>query len=237
MIKRGVLYAVGIGPGDPELMTLKAVRIIQEAAVIAVPKGREAGQSVALGIIEGVVELSRKRLMEIHFPMTKGSQRDTLRQSAHDVLSVLDEGSDVAFITLGDPTLYSTFFHLLDAIHQIARDIEVTVIPGVSSIMAAAALSSQSLALSGEKVAIIPATYVRDLDGAIEGFQTVVLMKAHSVIDEIRAVLTRRGLMARAVYVSRAGHKEQIVKPLSEVTSDDLNYFSTVIVRVGHEQA
>lgn len=228
---RGKLYAVGIGPGDPELITLKAVRILREADVIAVPKGREDGESVARGIIESVVDMQAKRLLEIHFPMRKGTQREALAKAAQDVLGLLDQGDDVAFITLGDPTLYSTFFHLLDAIHQIEPGLKSEIIPGVSSIMASAAAASRSLALSGDKVAVIPATYVSDLDSVLDGFQTVILMKAHSVIEDIKSVLTRRGLMGSAVFVSRAGRKGEVIKPLSEVVESDLNYFSTVIVR------
>lgn len=231
-MRRGRLYAVGIGPGDPELITLKAARILREADVIAVPRGREDGESVALGIIAGVVDMAAKRLLEIHFPMRKGPQREALAKAAGEVLGLLDEGHDVAFITLGDPTLYSTFFHLLDAIHQIAPRLRAEIIPGVTSVTASAAAASISLALSGDKVAIIPATYIKDLDAVIDGFQTVVLMKAHSVIDEIKSVVARRGL--HAVFVSRAGRKDEVIKPLSEVTADDLNYFSTVIVRTGN---
>lgn len=231
-MSRGILYAVGIGPGDPELITLKALRILNAVHVIAVPKGRESGESVALSIIEGTIDMTAKRILEIHFPMTKGSKRNTLLPSAQEVLSVLDTGQDIAFITLGDPTLYSTFFHLLDSIQTIAPDLVAEIIPGVSSIMASAARAGHCLALSGDKVAIIPATYIADLDTAIEGFQTVVLMKAHSVIGQIKDVLGQRGLVESAVYVARAGHGDEIVKPLSKVTEDDLNYFSTVIVRI-----
>ncbi len=228
---RGRLYAVGIGPGDPELITLKAVRILREAEVIAVPKGKEDGESVALGIVESIVDMQGKRLLEIHFPMRKGPQREALGKAAKEVLGLLYQGRDVAFITLGDPTLYSTFFHLLDAIHQIEPGLKAEIIPGVSSITASAAAASMSLALSGDRVAVIPATYVGDLDSVLDGFQTVILMKAHSVIEEIKAVLARRGLLGGAVFVSRAGRQGEVIKPLSEVNEGDLNYFSTVIVR------
>lgn len=230
---RGRLYAVGVGPGDPELMTLKAKKVLEAVDVLCVPKGRKAGESLALGIVEKAVVLEGKSIMEIHFSMVKGNKQEALKPAAEDVLRVLESGRDVAFVTLGDPTLYSTFFHLYDALRDIVPGLSVEVVPGVSSINASSARAGLSLALSGEKLAVLPATYVKDLRGALEGFDTVVLMKVHSVFEEVRKVLKAEGLLERAVYVSRAGMPDEVVKPLALVLPGELDYFSTVIVRAG----
>lgn len=228
---RGKLYALGIGPGDPELMTLKAQRILREAPVICVPLGREDGQSVALRIVEGAVDLGGKEMLEVHFPMKKGSQRDALRPAAEEVLRVLDSGRDVAFPTLGDPVLYSTFFHLYDALLSLSPEVEIEVVPGVSSINASAARAGMSLTLSGDRLAVLPATYIEDMGMELRKYDTVVLMKVNSVLDRIKDKLEHEGLLESAVYVSRVGMDGETVKPLRDVLPGDVHYFSTVIVR------
>ncbi len=228
---KGTLYAVGIGPGDPELLTLKAVRLIRDNDLILVPKGREDGESLALSIVRQAVDLGGKEVREIHFPMKKGSVRDVLKAEAEQLLSELAEGRDAVFITLGDPVLYSTFFHLMDAVSSIDKDVGVVLVPGVSSVMAAGAAAGQALALASDRVAILPATYRQGLRRALEEFDTVVLMKTHRVMDEVRGLLRDMGLMERAWYVARVGLSGEVVKPLSELNDDELDYFSIVIVR------
>lgn len=228
---KGKLFVIGIGPGDPELMTLKAARLLKETEIICVPKGRKGGESLALSIAEKAVGLNDKKIIEIHFPMTKGPQKDALREPAKEILGILNSGADIAFITLGDPTLYSTFFHLYDALTEQDPLVNVEIIPGVSSVTAASARAGISLGLSDEKIAILPATYAKDIDKALNEFDTVILMKVHSVIEDVKKAVASAGLMNRAVYVSRAGMEDEIIKPLAEVGSEDLNYFSTVIIR------
>ena len=230
MIK-GKLYAAGVGPGDPELITLKALRLIKEASVIFVPKGKKAGESLALSIAGQVADLGEKRVLEAHFPMKTGSQREALVPEAERILKILGAGEDVLFLTLGDPLLYSTFFHLYDALLSLDKDVRIEVVPGVTSVTAAAAAAGVSLALSDEKVAVLPAVYMKDIRQVLEEFETVVLMKVHSVIEEVRETLEEMGLLKNAHYVARVGLPEEVVKPLGEVKAEDLNYFSLVIVR------
>ncbi|MCK4912014.1 MAG: precorrin-2 C(20)-methyltransferase [Thermodesulfovibrionales bacterium] len=230
-INKGTLYAVGIGPGDPELLTLKAVRLIRDNDLILVPKGKEDGESLALSIVRQAVDLGGKEVREIHFPMKKGSQRDILLPEARKLLSDMDAGRDAVFITLGDPVLYSTFFHLMDAVSSLDEGVSVEIVPGVSSVMAAGAAAGQALALASDRVAILPATYGQGLERALKEFDTVVLMKTHRVMDEVKGLLREMGLMERAWYVARAGLPEEVVKPLSELREDELDYFSIVIVR------
>lgn len=228
---KGKFYALGIGPGDPELITLKAVRILKSVDVVCVPKGKKTGESIALSIVNKVVPLKGRKLMEVHFPMAKGSQRKALKPVAEEVMKVLGKGKDIAFITLGDPVFYSTFFHLYDAMLGLDADINIVIVPGVSSINAAGARANMCLSLSGEKIAILPAAYINDLRKILADFDTVVLMKVHSVLNAVRKVLFEMGMLDRAVYVSRVGMAGEMIKPLKEVISEDINYFSTVIVR------
>ena len=235
----GTLYVIGVGPGDPELLTLKAARLLREASCICVPKGREEGSSFALSIVKGAVNIDGKEIIEAHFPMRKtndllhGAELDAKwNEAAEAVLKRLRQGTDVAFITLGDPTIYSTFFYLHDRLLGVDPALMIEIIPGVSSINAAASRAGISLGLANEKIAVIPATYIKDLQGVLRDFDTLVLMKVHKVFDDIRESLEEADLVENAVYVVRAGMQdERVFKNIREVTGKDLDYFSMMIVK------
>ncbi len=249
----GKLYVIGVGPGDPELLTLKAVRILKEVQCICVPKGREEGSSLALSIVQKALNLDGKEIIEAHFPMrkTRGQKTESRKQTTenqlpHDncmldtrwqetieaVCSRLNKGINTAFITIGDPTIYSTFFYLYDKLLELNPELNIEVIPGVSSINAAAARANLSLSLADEKIAILPATYTDNIKETLERFDTIVLMKVHRVFDRILTILNEMNLTNSAVYVSQAGmDDEKIFKNLTDIKKDDLNYFSVVIIK------
>jgi len=249
----GKLYVIGIGPGDPELLTLKALRTIKESPVICVPKGREEGSSLALSIVAKAISLKGKEIMEAHFPMKKtkiqgpvpGARNpgksplvpdDELDEkwdrTAQAILSKLSDGKNVAFLTLGDPAIYSTFYYLYDKLIGLCPELDMEIVPGVSSINSSAARAKMSLGLADEKIAILPANYMGDLRSALETFDTVVLMKVHKVFDQVLELLDEMRLSDKAAYISRAGmDEERVFKDIRGVRPEDLNYFSMVIVR------
>lgn len=233
------LYVVGVGPGDPELLTLKALRVLREAACIVVPRGKEEGSSLALSIVSKAINLEGKEVVQAYFPMRKtsrpghGEELNTRwDETTATVLDRLNRGMDTAFITIGDPTIYSTFFYLYGKLMEANAAIPVQIVPGVSSITAAAAEARLSLGLGDERIAILPANYLHDLGATLQQFDTVVLMKVHKVFDEVKAVLAGLGLLKRAVYVSRAGMADQqVCRDLASVGKEQLDYFSMVIVK------
>lgn len=239
----GKLSVIGIGPGDPELLTLKAVRIIKEAPVICVPKGREEGSSLALSIVEKAVSLRDKEIIEAHFPMkkTRGQQArdkgqddldDKWNETAATILDRLKKGNDVAFLTLGDPTIYSTFFYLYDKLLELHPGLDIEIIPGVSSITASAARARISLGLGNEKIAVLPANYLDNLKTTLELFDTVVLMKVNKVLNEVVELLAEMNIIENAVCVSRSGMEDEIIfNNLRDIDQEKLNYFSMIIVR------
>ena len=253
MNRRGKIYAVGVGPGDPELLTLKAIRILGRCGAIAVPKGRREGESMALRIIAQAVDLDGKEILDIHFPMVKDLSPEALEPAAKTLLDVVNKGKDLAFVTLGDPSIYSTFFRLRQALLLLEPALDVEIIPGITAITAAAARAGQGLALSGEKIAIVPAYYSseeaaseeagpsgktgRAMDGLrdiLGRFECVALMKVHSVFPEVKKLLEETGLIDKAVYVCRAGFLNgEIIKPVRQVEEKDLDYFSTIIISGG----
>ncbi|MEW6713592.1 MAG: precorrin-2 C(20)-methyltransferase [Nitrospirota bacterium] len=237
---QGILNVIGVGPGDPELLTLKAVRIIKESPVLCVPKGREEGSSLALSIVEKAVDLKGKEIIESHFPMVKTrTQReekngldDKWNEIAETILGKLRKGAYVAFLTLGDPALYSTFFYLYDKLLELQPDLDIRIIPGVSSVNASAARAGISLGLGNDRIAVLPANYMNDLKPALESFDTVVLMKVSKVFNEIVEMLSDMNLIENAVCISNAGmDDEKIFRNIREAGEEDLNYFSTLIVK------
>jgi precorrin-2/cobalt-factor-2 C20-methyltransferase len=235
----GKLYVIGVGPGDPELMTLKANRILREVDCLCIPKGREEGKSLALSIVREVIDLEGKELIEAYFPMRKtrlpshGHELDSRWEGiSAAILDRLRDGRHVAFVTIGDPTVYSTFFYLHERLLRRAPRLEIEIVPGVSSITASAARAGVPLGLGDGKIAILPANYLDDLHTTLKTFDTVVLMKVHNVFDEVKVVLSNLGLMEQALYVSRVGMpEERVFRSLLSVTRDALDYFSMVIVR------
>ena len=240
-MKTGKLSVIGVGPGDPELLTIKGMRILNAVSCICVPKGREEGSSLALSIIEKAVPLKEKEIIEAHFPMrkTRSAQESTLgeldakwNETVKAVSERLKGGTNVAFITIGDPTIYSTFFYLYERLLDALPDLDIEIIPGVSSINASAARAKVSLGLADEKIAVLPATYIGNLKEILEKFDTVVLMKVHKVLKNVVAVLHEMGLTSRAIYISRAGMPdEEIIRDISALKEGEMSYFSLVIIR------
>jgi precorrin-2/cobalt-factor-2 C20-methyltransferase len=235
----GKLYVIGIGPGDPELLTLKAVRILKEVPCIIVPKGREEGTSLALSIVQKALSLGNKEIVEAYFPMKKTmgtAETDDLdakwSETVEAVLKMLDRGMDAAFITIGDPGIYSTFFYLYDKLLEQRPSLGIEIVPGISSINAAAARAGLYLGLGNDRIAILPANYQDKLQETLEQFDTVVLMKVNKVFDSVRDMLTRMNLAGNAAYVVRAGmDDERVYRDILAVREEDLNYFSLLIVR------
>ncbi len=235
----GTLFVIGVGPGDPELLTLKAVRILRTVNCICVPKGREEGSSMALDIVKKVIDIDNKEIIEAHFPMRKtkasgyAGELDTKwNETVKTVLGILNKGTDMAFITIGDPSIYSTFFYLYDRLLELNPSLPVETIPGISSITASAARAKISLGLADEKIAILPATYAHDMSTVLDHFDTVILMKVHKVFDKVLAELDAAGLTNKSFFISRAGMTdEMVVRDIGSLRGKELNYFSMVIVK------
>lgn len=237
--KTGTLYVIGIGPGDPELLTLKAARIIKNVPYICVPKGREEGSSLALSIVTKIIDLTDKEIIEAYFPMKKTRTTEHIngleikwQETVENLIRYLNKGSDVVFLTLGDPSIYSTFFYLYERLLKEKPELKITIIPGVSSITAAAAAAGEALGLGDEKIAILPATYVDNLEDTLQNFETVVLMKVNKELDQIINVLDKLGLIDKTTYISRLGMDGEIVTTdIKGIKTRDMNYFSLMIVK------
>lgn len=232
----GTLYGVGAGPGAADLLTLRAVRILEAVDVLALPRSSDFGASVAWSIIEGVVgrRASQTRLM-LTFPMVKEPASILPRVSAAvDAIGAhLREGRSVAFVTEGDPSVFSTFGYVRTEARRRWPDLRIEVVPGVSSITAVAAAGGVPLADGHERIAIVPATYgVDDLVDLLARFETVVLMKLGGEMPTILDALERTGLTEQAFFVSKATmDEERIERDVRAVKGERGGCFSMVIVR------
>ncbi len=226
-MSRGKIVCVGVGPGDPELMTLKAVRLIREADVVAVP-GKDARQSVAYKIAAAVVPgIADKELAGVDMPMVKDRERlaEAHRKGAGQLESLLDEGKNVVFLTLGDPTVYCTFSYLQ---HLLEADgYEVRLIPGISSIMASAARLNLPLAEWDEPLHVLPGAYLEQDLQALSG--TCVIMKSASRMKDVKAALKESGRSVQAV-VNCGMEGEMLFRSLEEIP-DDAGYFALLIAK------
>lgn len=235
MNKLGKLYGIGVGPGDPELLTLKAMRVLKEVDVVAIPKSKEESDSIALSIVKGAVDLSKKETLELMFPMTKDKEvlRKAREEAAVAICDRLKAGKDVACITLGDPMFYSTFSYLIPLFRKRVPEAEIEIVPGISSVMASAAVTVMPLTEADERLAVIPATYESDkIRHILETFDTVVLMKVNRVLDKIIGLLEELGLKEKAVFIERCGGDNQrVVRDLESLKGEKLDYLSMVIVK------
>ncbi|HEX9873230.1 MAG TPA: precorrin-2 C(20)-methyltransferase [Deferrimonas sp.] len=229
------LYAIGVGPGDPELLTLKAVRILSSVPVICAPTGTAEAASYALSIVEPHIDRSRQQVLSQVFPMRRDQEGldPFWQEAALEVAGHIRSGRDVAFITIGDPFLYSTFLYLYRIFREKYPEIPIEVVPGISSINAAAAASGVPLGISADRIAILPATYEeQELRTTLEAFDTVILMKVHRVFDRVFGLLQELGLEKKGVFIRRVGSaEEEVVFDLASLVGQKLDYLSLLIVR------
>ena len=224
---KGIAYGVGVGPGDPKLMTLRAIELIRENDVIAVP-GKEPKESVDNKIAAAVVpEIADKELVPVYMPMIKDRALidEEHKKGAALLKKYLDQGKNVVYITLGDPTIYCTFSYLQ---HYLEADgYPVELVPGISSITAAAARLNLPLTEWDEPLHVLPA--VHKTDAAMDLPGTYVLMKSASHMKDVKETLRMSGKDVQAV-IDCGMPTEQVYRSLEEIP-DDAGYFALVIAK------
>lgn len=229
---RASLIGVGLGPGDPDLITVKGLRAIQRADVVFVTTRRVGHPSYALEIADDLLDRARQEVVTLPFP--EGSPNESWRLPCQQIRRCLAGGRRGVFLTEGDPSLYSTFGHVMDTLRALEPSLDLQVIPGVSSVTAAAASAGISLADYGEQLAIVPALHNLDrLEETLRSFDCVVLIKVGSVLAQLIDLLDRLGRLGDALYVRRCGRPDQqIVDDLRSLSADPPgDYFALVIVR------
>ncbi|MDH5654645.1 MAG: precorrin-2 C(20)-methyltransferase [Spirochaetia bacterium] len=234
-MKNGKIYGVGVGPGDPELMTLRAVDVLNQVDVIVIPQSSKYIKSVAWRIAESHVgDHPEQEKLFLTFPMSKDPEKTgpAWETAFREIGERVQNGKSLAFISEGDPLFYSTFIYLLNQAEKKWPGCEVEIIPAVSSLTAVPAVIRTPIADGLERIAVLPASYgLEDLRTILDLFDTVFLMKVTPVMAEIIDILTEKGLLNRSVYVSRATMDGQsIVTDLNLIKNDKCDYFSMIMV-------
>lgn len=225
----GILYGTGVGPGDPELLTLKAARLIRENEVIALP-GANARETAAYQIaVQAVPELAEKTLLSLDMPMTHDR---AWREHCHDLAAdaveeYLKKGENVIFLTLGDPAVYSTYLYIEKRI--AARGYQTEMVSGIPSFCAAAARLGIPLSEWNEPIHVIPA--VHRLDQELDQPGTYVLMKSGKKMDQVKEMLRRSG--RDVVMVENCGMPGEKVYRSVEEIPDSAGYYSLIIAKEG----
>ena len=224
---KGIAYGVGVGPGDPEYMTLKAIKLIKENEVIALP-GKEPKETVAYKIaVQVVPELADKILVPVYMPMTMdlNVQKENHRKGAKVIEDYLEIGKNVVYLTLGDPTIYCTFSYLQKIIEEDGY--ETALVSGITSFCAAAARLNIPIVEWNEPMHVIPA--VHKLGDALDEAGNYVLMKSGSHMKDVKEILRSSGKDVNMVQ-DCGMETEQVYRSVDEIP-DDAGYFALIIAK------
>ncbi|MBD2578133.1 precorrin-2 C(20)-methyltransferase [Oscillatoria sp. FACHB-1406] len=231
----GTLYGISVGPGDPELITLKGLRLLRTASAIAFPAGIKGKPGKAERII-APWSISEQKMLPLNFPYVPDF--DVLTRAWHEaaeqVWQYLERGEDVAFACEGDISFYGTFAYLAQTLQQLHPEVVIEIVPGVSSPLAAAATLGLPLTARDQRLAVLPAIYtIGELKSVLQWADVLVLMKVSSVYEQVWQILQEYRLLDRAVAVENVTLPEQkIYTDLCDRPTLKLSYFSLIVVQV-----
>ena len=229
---RGTFYGIGVGPGDPELLTVKAIKAIEAADVLIAPKTEKKDGSVALEIARPYLKKDIEIVYQV-FPMVKDFAEDTGAWEANkaEILALLNAGKNVAFLTLGDPMFFSTYIYVFRLLEH--EDVDIVTVPGVPAFAAIGSQIGRPIVEGNDVLVIIPATADKErLEEIMAVAGSAVIMKVYHNSAEIIDLLRRNHMAKDAVLVSRAGlDGERIIYDLEAHADEKLNYLSTILTR------
>lgn len=227
-VSKAKLYGVGVGPGDPKLLTLRAVEVLQEIEVIAIPKSKMDRESIAWEIAKTHCPTGVK-ILELEMPMTpdEGILRAAWQSAADKILEEMQKGNSVAFLTLGDPSLYSTYSYLLSILENVLSPDQIETIPGITAMAAAAARVNWPLATGDEPLVVLPG--IEGLE-EYEKYPNLVLMKVSRNLPEVMKRIQTTGAQAiLATRVGQAGEEIRVLDAQEEI--EKVDYLSLVLLK------
>ena len=232
----GTFYGIGVGPGDPELLTVKAINALKKIDVLIAPKTEKKSDSVALSIAQPYLKSSVEIIYQT-FPMVKdfAEEKEVFEANKEEILRELRGGKNVGFATLGDPMFYSTYIYIFKLLEPCG--IKIVTIPGVPAFLAIAAQIRRPLAYGNDILTIIPATAELDaIKNFLDKADATVLMKVYKNFPEVVDALKANGMIDEAVLVSRCGlDDEKIITDIAAHKDEHLNYLSTILTRRNHD--
>ncbi|WP_428325069.1 precorrin-2 C(20)-methyltransferase [Nitrosopumilus sp.] len=235
------LIGIGVGPGDPELLTVKAVKAIQDADIIMCPASKEDRPSIALSVVDSLIDKSKNQeIVKLIFPMTKDKNvlEETWKRNAKIMAETVQSGKNVVYLTVGDPFLYSTWIYMHKDLTEKYPEMNISVIPGIVSMFTFASKVGVSIAEGAEKVAIIPSCY--DLSSVKEiakNSESMIFLKDGRYFDQVIDVLKESGFPDNSIFAigQDLGTENEIIRKmtLGEVNDDTLTtkYFSILVVK------
>ena len=215
-----VLYGIGVGPGDKELLTVKAIKAIEKSDVVVAPSALEGGESIALETAKEYIKGGTEVVIK-HFPMGKKNRVEKAKEAYEFIEGKLREGKNVSFLTIGDPYVYSTYIHMLK--HMEERGFNVETVPGITSFCAAASLVDRTLVVGDNPLMVLPATRIKD----VKDEKYLVIMKVYKHEEEVVDFLEEKGF--DYVYVSRAGREGQLILTDKEEIKQARDYMSLIL--------
>ena len=229
----GIFYGIGVGPGDPELLTVKAIKAIEQVDVLIAPKTEKKDGSVALTVAKPYLKKDVEIVYQV-FPMVKGfaeNSTDAWESNKQEILELLRSGKNVAFLTIGDPMFYSTYIYVFRLLENEGVDIQT--IPGIPAFAAIGSQLGYPIVEGDDVLSIIPATASPEkVEKAMQAADNVVLMKVYKNFEEVADMLDKNEMAEQAVLVSRAGlDDEKIIYDVLAHKKDKLNYLSTIMTR------
>lgn len=230
----GTLYGLGVGPGDPELITVKGFRVLKESEVIAYPVKQRGNKSYAHQIIDVYVNPVEKEMLGLVFPMTKDAEvlDREWTNAVERIWEKLQEGKDVAFVTEGDPLFFSTFIYLMKLMRERHPEVPIKVVPGITSISGATSRLGIPLADTDDRIAIVSA---RDdyeaMKQVIEENDCIVFIKVAKVIKMMLAILRELDLVNNTSVVSKVTSPEEVIWDVNTLDEVELEYLSLMVVR------
>ena len=235
------LIGIGVGPGDPDLLTVKAVNAIKNAEVIMCPASKEDRPSIALSVVSSLIDKSKNQeINKLIFPMTKDKDIlvDTWKRNAEIMAKKVLSGKNVVYLTVGDPYLYSTWIYMHREIEKKYPNMKISVIPGIVSMFTFASKVGVSIAEGAEKVSIIPSCYdLSTVKEIAKNSETMVFLKDGRYFDQVIELLRESGFPPNSIFAigQDLGTESEIIRKmkLGEVNDDTLTtkYFSILVVK------
>jgi len=231
----GKLYGIGTGPGDPELITMKAVRILGVADVVIVPESGSDKGSIALEIAKDYIS-GKAEILTLTFPMVndESEKKANRLENSQVILDLVESGKTVVFLTLGDPMLYSTYIYMLEILDL--SGIEIETVPGVTSFCASAAAGNTPLAKQNEELRIVPLSRDTDIAGHLKDGDNVVFMKVSSDSIRLADELIKADGIVECLITSKCGREEEFINHDINRLYDGVPYMTTVIVKIKHRK-
>lgn len=232
----GHFYAVGVGPGAPDLLTLRAAKLIEDCDALIAPKSERSASSLALGIVQAHVR--QQEILEHVYPMARDQERTRASwgEVADWAAERMRQGRSVVQITLGDPLIFSTSSYLLDALRERGLQDRLHVVPGISAMQATASAFQEDLTLQEDRLTLMPATDQKAVENALDNSETVVLYKVADNLSAITDLLERKNMLENArLAFAVEQDRQELVSDLRSVRDSKLGYMSVIMVRTGRK--